>query len=124
MAMQNAMDKLKDKPKDDKVAVACGIAVAVVIVLLAAWAIFFFRNIQNGTQQLNLSGGAQDEFNFTSVKEAQDQLKNIYNSTAQDQQDLQDIRNNNTYDQTQTQQQVNMQTGDDANNQFTNTNSN
>ena len=120
MAAQNAIDKLKDGPKDDKVAVASGIAVSIVIVLLAAWAIFFFRRIQTGQQQLELGGGAQDAFNFTSVSEAQNQLKDIYNNVNRDQQDLEEIRNSNTSNQMQTQQQVNVQPGADTD-QFTNT---
>ena len=120
MAAQNAIDKLKDGPKDDKVAVASGIAVSIVIVLLAAWTIFFFRRIQTGQQQLELGGGAQDAFNFTSVSEAQNQLKDIYNNVNRDQQDLEEIRNSNTSNQMQTQQQVNVQPGADTD-QFTNT---
>ena len=120
MAAKNAIDKLKDGPKDDKVAVASGIAVSIVIVLLAAWAIFFFRRIQTGQQQLELGGGAQDAFNFTSVSEAQNQLKDIYNNVNRDQQDLEEIRNSNTSNQMQTQQQVNVQPGADTD-QFTNT---
>src|SRR3989344_2602337 len=120
MAAQNAIDKLKDGPKDDKVAVASGIAVSIVIVLHAAWTIFFFRRIQTGQQQLELGGGAQDAFNFTSVSEAQNQLKDIYNNVNRDQQDLEEIRNSNTSNQMQTQQQVNVQPGADTD-QFTNT---
>ena len=56
------LNTLKQGPKEDKVAVASGIAVSVVVVLLVAWAIFFFRGIQQGTQSVNLSGGAQDQF--------------------------------------------------------------
>ncbi|KKW24462.1 MAG: hypothetical protein UY70_C0001G0030 [Candidatus Kaiserbacteria bacterium GW2011_GWB1_52_6] len=123
MAEQSAIDKLKDKPKDERVVVASGIAISVVVILLVAWAFFFFRNIQKGTQQLNLSGGVQNQFNSSSVKQAQDQLNNIYNGTAQNQQDLQDIRNSNTSDQMQTQQQVNVQPGADTD-QFTNTTTN
>ena len=52
MAAQNAIDKLKDGPKDDKVAVASGIAVSIVIVLLAAWGIFFFKRIYNIQQNI------------------------------------------------------------------------
>jgi len=70
-----ALDNLKDGPKEDKVAVASGIAVSVVVVLLVAWGIIFFHNIQKGTQQVNLSSGAQDQFNFTSTTQAQQQLQ-------------------------------------------------
>ncbi len=49
MVVQKAINNLKEGPKEDKVAVAGGIAVSVVAVLLIAWAIFFFRSIQGGT---------------------------------------------------------------------------
>lgn len=106
MVVQKAINNLKQGPKDDKVAVASGIAISVVVVLLAAWAIFFFRNIQKNSQQLNLSGGAQDEFNFSSVKEAQEKLKQEYlNST----EDLQQLRNDAASQQMQFQQQTGVQ---------------
>ena len=72
---KDTLNNLKGGPKEDKVAVASGIAVSVVVVLLAAWAIYFFHNIQKGAQEINLSGGARDQFNFTSVTEAQQQLQ-------------------------------------------------
>ena len=82
MVVQKAISNLKQGPKDDKIAVASGIAISVVLVHLAAWAIFFFRSVQKNANQLNLSGGAQDEFNFSSVREAQEKLKQEYSNTA------------------------------------------
>lgn len=106
MAVQKAINNLKAGPKDDKVAVASGIAVSVVVILLAAWAIFFLRNIQRNAQQLNLSGGAQDEFNFSSVKEAQQQLQQQYSDSTQD---FQQLRNDAASQQMQFQQQMGVQ---------------
>ena len=83
MVVQKAINNLKAGPKEDKVAVASGIAVSVVVVLLVAWAILFFRNIQRGAQQVNLGGGAQEQFNFTSVREAQQRLQQEYGASAQ-----------------------------------------
>ena len=60
MVVQKVINNLKDGPKEDKIAVASGIAIAVVVILLVAWAIFFFPNIQEGGQQVNLSNGAAD----------------------------------------------------------------
>lgn len=90
MVVQKTIDNLKSGPKDDKVAAASGVAISVVVVLFAAWAIFFFRNIQKNSRQLNLSGGAQDEFNFTSVKEAQERLKQEYSNSTEEFQQLRD----------------------------------
>lgn len=74
MAFQKALESAKDKPKDEKQAIAGGIAVAVVAVLLVGWAFFFFRSIQRGTELQKLGGGAQDEFNFSTVRDAQSEL--------------------------------------------------
>ena len=63
-------------------AVASGIAISVVAVLLVGWGILFFHKIQKGDQVLNLGGGAQDEFNFQNVKDAQQQLQDAYSNTA------------------------------------------
>jgi hypothetical protein len=90
MAMDKAVDGLKNGPKEDKVVVAGGIAVAVVVVLLAAWAIYFFQKIQRGAQAVDLSAGAQDDFNFKATREAQEQLK-VEEASAYDQ-ELLDIR--------------------------------
>jgi uncharacterized protein HemX len=81
MAVGKSLDDLKNGPKEDKVAVASGIAFSVVVVLLVAWAIIFFHNIQQGTLQANLSAGAQDQFNFTSTTQAQQQLEQYYGSS-------------------------------------------
>ena len=81
MVVQKTLDNLKQGPKEDKVAVAGGIAVSVVAVLLVGWAILFFHRIQKEGQQLNFGGSAQDEFNFQNVKEAQQQLQETYSNT-------------------------------------------
>ena len=106
MVVQKAINNLKEGPKDDKVAVASGVAISVVLVLLAAWAIFFFRNIQKNSQQLNLSGGAQDEFNFSSVKDAQTKLKEEYSNSIDE---LQQLRTDAASQQMQFQQQTGVQ---------------
>ncbi len=84
MVVQKTINNLKQGPKEDKVVVAGGIAVSVVVVLLAAWAVFFFRNVQKNSQQLNLSGGAQDQFNFSSVRDAQTALQQEYKNSNSD----------------------------------------
>ena len=67
---------------------ASGIAISVVLVLLAAWAIFFFRNIQRGSQQLNI-GAAQDQF-MPGVTQANQQLQQEFGSTTQQFRDIRD----------------------------------
>jgi len=106
MVVQKAINNLKQGPKDDKVAVASGIAISVVVLLLAAWAIFFFRGVQKNANQLNLGGGAQDEFNFSSVKEAQEKLKQEYSNTADE---FLQLRNEAASQEMQFQQQTGVQ---------------
>lgn len=89
MVVQKTINNLKQGPKEDKVVVAGGVAISVVVVLLAAWAIFFFRNVQKNSQQLNLSGGVQDEFNFSNVRDAQAALQREYQNSSSD---LLDVR--------------------------------
>jgi uncharacterized protein HemX len=90
MVVQKALNNLKENgTKDDKVAVASGIAISVVLVLFAGWAIYFFHRIQSGAQQTSLTGGIQDQFNFDSVNQAQQDLQQQLGSSLQD---LQDIR--------------------------------
>ena len=116
MAVQSGIEKAGGLPgtqKDEKKVVAGGIAITVVVVLMICWGYFFIKKIQNGSQKVELGGGAQDQFNFTSVKDAQDQLKNSYGNLNQD---LQDLRNQNN--SAGTQQQTVMQVGGDDSSQF------
>lgn len=76
MALDKAVDNLKERPKDERKVVAGGIAITVVVVLLAAWAILFFKRIQAGTQEINFDSGAQGEFNFSATREAQQAIEN------------------------------------------------
>jgi uncharacterized protein HemX len=88
MALPQSVNKLKNEgSKEDKVAVAGGIAITVVVVLLAGWAIFFFRSIANNSQNLQIGSGAQDQFNFQNVRDAQQQIQQ--NLSSQQQSELQ-----------------------------------
>src|SRR3989344_3053059 len=73
MVIQKAIDNLKGKPKDDKKVVAGGIAIAVVVILFIGWSILFLKKIQSGAEAQRL-GGVPDEFNFSSVRDAQEKL--------------------------------------------------
>ena len=74
MVIQKAVDNLKGKPTEDKKAVAGGIAIMVMIILFLGWGFFFIKKIQRGGTDLRIGGGAQDEFNFSSVKQAQEDI--------------------------------------------------
>jgi hypothetical protein len=77
MVVQKTLNNLKERPKDERVAVASGTAIFVVFILFIGWAYFFLKQIQSG-QLTDISSGAQDKFNFTSVQQAQEQLKKQY----------------------------------------------
>ena len=52
MVVQKAINNLRERPKEERSAVAGGIAVAVVIILFLAWAILFFKRIQDNRPQI------------------------------------------------------------------------
>ncbi len=106
MVVQKAIDNLKDRPKDERKVVAGGIAITVVVVLLIAWTILFFKRIQSGSQNLNLDSGAQAEFNPTATMQAQEAIKQ---SSGQAPDDLYNLRNDAAAQQLQGQQQTQVQ---------------
>lgn len=112
MVVQRTIDNLKDRPKDERKVVAGGIAIFVVVILLSAWAFFFFKRIQSGAQEVNLSSGAQENFNFTSTKEAQQALEQQYSDNTND---LLQLRTDAAANQVGNQQQVQVQDSSNTN---------
>ncbi len=90
MVVQKTLDDLKGKPHDEKVAVASGVAIGVVVILLVGWGFLFLRKIQKGTvPTLETSAVPQDQFDTAFLKDTQNQIKNLYkNSSTQ----LEEIR--------------------------------
>lgn len=79
MAVQKTIDNLKERPKDERKAVATGIAAAVVLILFIGWAFLFFKKIQrNGAEFQQIGTSAQEEFNFDSVRDAQEAILRDY----------------------------------------------
>ncbi len=101
MVIQNAVNNLKQKPQDDKKAVAGGIATLVVIILLIGWAFVFFKKIQRGGELDSFGTTAQAEFDFASVRAAQDELSTEYDDAIDE---LQRIRESSISNQTGTPQ--------------------
>ena len=85
-----SIDTLKDKPHDEKRAVAGGIAVAVVIILLVGWAFMFLRNIQRGNEIPTLQGNAvpEDQLNAQFIQATQQQLDQYYQRSDDQYRDL------------------------------------
>ena len=48
------LDTLREKPKDQKTAIAGGVAITIVAVLLFAWGIWFIRKITNEKPTINV----------------------------------------------------------------------
>lgn len=84
MVLEKTVDNLKDRSKDERQVVAGGIAVTVVVVLLVGWAVIFFKRIQSGSQQVNFESGAQEEFNFSATREAQQAIQNSQGTGGED----------------------------------------
>ena len=110
MVVQKTIDNLKERPDEEKKAVASGVAIGFVVILLFAWGFFFVRKVQH-SGAMNLSGGAQDEFNFTTVKEAQQQLKQNDASTSEEFRQIRNSAANNSTQAGQSSEQVDQSGG-------------
>lgn len=80
MVVQKTVNNLKERPEDERKVVAGGVAIFIVVVLLCVWAFTFVKRIQSGAQQTSIESGAQDEFNFSSTKRAQQEIEAQQNS--------------------------------------------
>lgn len=60
MVLQKAVDNMKGRPQDERKAVAGGIAVMVVAVLVVVWSILFLRGLRH-TAVDQQTGGATNE---------------------------------------------------------------
>jgi hypothetical protein len=107
VVVQKTIDNLKDRPKDERKAVAGGIAIAVIAILLIGWGVLFLRKIQNGTQQVSFDAGAQNAFNPSNVTQAQQQIQLQSQNGGED--DLYRIRDDAAADQVQSTQQFQTQ---------------
>lgn len=46
MVLQRTIDNLRERPKEERRAVALGISIAVMLILLIGWGMFFIRTVQ------------------------------------------------------------------------------
>lgn len=92
MVVQKTIDNLKDRPHDEKKAVASGIAISVIVILLIGWGFLFVRRVQN-TPVPSLENGVvpTDQFNMDLIRESargnaydpSDDLRNLRESAVQ-----------------------------------------
>jgi len=74
MVIQKTVDNLKERPKDERKAVAAGLAITIMGILFFGWAFLFLKKLQKNGAEGSFRSGAQEAFNFDSIKEAQDQI--------------------------------------------------
>lgn len=94
MVVQQKFNDLKDAPHEDKKAVASGIAIFVVVVLIIGWGFIFLKNVRR-TAVPSLENGAvpTDQFNMNLIRgnerdqaayDPTDDIRNLRNNTSQD----------------------------------------
>ncbi|HEY4487818.1 MAG TPA: hypothetical protein VI483_03590 [Candidatus Paceibacterota bacterium] len=65
--MRETINRLRARPKEDRRAIATGIAVSVVGVLLAGWFIYFMHNLTKGQLEYTRPTESVDDFSETEV---------------------------------------------------------
>lgn len=92
MVVQKTLDNLKDRPHDEKKAVASGIAISVIVILLIGWGFLFIKRVQNTpVPSLENSVVPTDQFNMDLIRGSEraneydpsDDLRNLRESAVQ-----------------------------------------
>ncbi|MDO8562001.1 MAG: hypothetical protein Q7S05_04220 [bacterium] len=84
MVLKRTVDNLKDRPRDERKAVASGIAALIVAILFIGWVVLFFKKIQSTREQTAAVAGSslRGKVDLSAITEAQQQIINSYNGTA------------------------------------------
>ncbi len=91
MVVQKTINNLKDRPKDEKTAVAGGVATLVVILLLIGYGIWFVSNIKRGGDfNTYIESRPQDEFLAPAVRDAERALQNTMRRDSEELRQLRD----------------------------------
>jgi len=88
--MKNAIEDLKGKPKEERTAVAGGIAVMVVALLLVGWGFFFLKKITRGAPVETTWGPQNDVIDFVNLKDAADSFSGAYFDATEELQRIRD----------------------------------
>ena len=123
VVVQKTVNKLKNRPEDERKVVAGGVAAFVMVILFIVWAVYFFRQIQSGVVHPSLDSGIQDQFNPSTITNAGKQLQQLYqNGMGNGNSELNDLRNSAAQSQIGSVQQMQVQQQQSGTDQFGNSN--
>jgi|GEM_PF-2096758 len=81
MVVRRTIHKLRQRPHEDRMAIAAWCAIAVVAILFIGWVFFFFNTIR--TTPAPDFQSATDSLDSSGLSQAQQQLEQAYGSTTQ-----------------------------------------
>jgi hypothetical protein len=81
MVLQRTLNNLRERPKEERTAIAAWIAIGVVALLFAGWLIFFFNSIRTSpAPDLQQIGSSLDQ---NGLSQADQQFEQAYGSSTQ-----------------------------------------
>lgn len=81
MALWEVLDRLRERPKAEKISIAFAIAVAVMAILLIGWAISFFRSVRDSNMDIRPPAGLGETLDLETVNDARQQLLRNYDES-------------------------------------------
>lgn len=81
MVLEKTLNNLREKPQNERTAIAAWIAIGVVAILFVGWLIYFLHTIAT-TPPPNLQG-AEDSLNSSGIPQAAQEMQQAYGSTTQ-----------------------------------------
>lgn len=81
MVFRRTVENLRERPREDRIAVAAWSAIAVVAILFLGWAVYFFNSIK--TMPAPDLQSVTDSQNSNGLSQMQQALKQAYGSTTQ-----------------------------------------
>ncbi len=97
MVVQKTLNNLKDRSHEDKKAVATGIAISVVVLLIIAWGFLFIRKMQRSDlSSLQNAAVPSDQFNMNLIRDTERELSNQYDTSGDDLREMRDTAAQNS----------------------------